>query len=200
MININYQKVEIISDFCQKAFPAGKVIKTENGVFVVTEKINSQALEYLLNDLHCYYLPTNYIDGIRTTNFLPKLLRFENVNSCGMTSRLKYINIERDRKLKIIQKLNKIFEGKESCFYQELRQDLIRFSDKLIFAKKNNEHTICVSFKDKPYFRTNVGELTILWLPDFDLNSLQIKDSQGQRGEHRLWKPTPLQNVWYDLP
>lgn len=199
MININYQKIEIISDFCKNAFPTGKVIKTENGVFVATNSVDSHALEYLLNDLYCHYLPINYKDGIRKTNFVPKLLKFENVKCCGMTNRLRYINIERERKLIHLKKIHEFFE-KERSLYQEFRQDLIRFNDKLIFAKKNNEHTISISFKEKPYFRTNVGELTILWLPDFDLDSLQITDSQKQRGEHRLWKPTSLQNVWYDLP
>lgn len=202
MINTNYQKIQIISDFCLKAFSSGKVMTTENGVFVATNYVDSHALEYLLNDLYCYYMPTNYKDGIRKTNFVPKLVKLEGVESCSMINRVKDIKQGgKSDKFRILEALDNHFHNRsESDYFPELRQDLIRFEDQLVFARKNNEHTISVSFKNKPHFRTNVGELTILWLPDFDLDSLQIKASQTQRGEHRLWKPTPLQNVWYDIP
>ncbi len=202
MTNNNYLKVHIISDFCLKAFSSGKVITTENGVFVAINHIDSPALEYLFNDLYCYYLPTNYKDGIRKTNFVPKLVRLEKVKACVMINRVKEIEQKGIAdKFRILEALdNRFHNHTEKDYFPELRKDLFRFRDKLVYARKNKEHTINVCFNNKPHFRTNVGELTILWLPDFDLESLQIKESQAQRGEHRIWKPTPLQNVWYDLP
>lgn len=165
---VSYKK-ESIDELAAFFEQAQKVIKTKNGVLVLETRDTCSAMNTIIDSLDktavfeagLFHAEKKSVK--RKTLITPKICYSTEIESVELHNRKKIFYVKK--------------EIRETKNGEKKLAQIFKF---------NNENIILIKEKKKNQIRMNVGELTILYFPGFDINSVVIKESTVSESKSKI--------------